>query len=300
MKTYIVVYNPLSGKGNSKKHAEDIVCELIKREFTDVRIFESTSKEDLNEYFKCLNSIGDEGAIVISVGGDGTLGTVIHAILSSNIDASVAVYPAGTANDFATFSHMPKNINKFIDVLLKTTPLKTDVAKVNGYYAINAIGVGNFSNGGTVYSSHAKKYFGKLGYYFKCVFSAFAMRSCKLSIKINEKTIEDEFLFLYIVNSQTAGGFKKFAPNAEIYDGKFDFVGIKNCNIFTFTKLFFEILLGKHINNKHVVYAKGSDFKVDKLAQNDKFNFADLDGNVGPALPLEIEITASKIKIYKN
>lgn len=303
MKKYIIIYNPNSGKGKGAKKAFLIGKEMCRRGITNLSLFESRKQGDTEVFFKDLSSGGKtlkEYCIVV-IGGDGTLGSTIHSIVNNDLECEVAVYPHGTANDFATSLKASRSIRKFVDLILSGKAKPTDVANVNGYYAINAVGGGNFSHGAEVYSLKGKRTWGKLAYYFHCFLSAFTMKSQKLKVKIDDDEYEDNFLFYYIVNSNTAGGFKNFAPTAQLADGNFVFVGVKKCTFFTFCFLFIKILLGRHGSSKKILMQKGQRFQVIPVPPVcKKFLGSDLDGNVGPYHPLNIRIVRRFIKVYSK
>lgn len=300
MKNYIIIYNPNSGKGKGYKKAIKIGVELCYRGIEKVSLFETKSQSSTEEFFKDLSKNDSlQDYVIIVIGGDGTLGSTIHSIVANDLECEVAVYPHGTANDFATSLKASKNIKRFVDLLLDGKAKDVDVANINGYYAINAIGGGNFSHGAEVYSPGKKKMWGKIAYYAHCFLTAFTMKSQKLVVNIDDEEYIDNFLFYYIVNSNTAGGFKNFAPTAQLADGQFVFVGIKKCSFIPFCFLFLNILLGKHGKSKRVLMKKGQRFKITPVPPvNKKFIGSDLDGNVGPQHPLNVRVIRRFIKIY--
>lgn len=296
-KDFIVVYNNKAGKGKSAAYARKICEELAKT--SDVELVNSRSEEFIHEYFaKKLPQQKD--VCVVAVGGDGTLGTTIDAILKAGTKASVAVFPCGTANDFSRSAGIKRRLKSFISLINTSSPTKADVALVNNkVYSIHAVGAGSFGHGSMEFSSIAKKKYGMMAYWLKCFFKAFKMKSQKLTVSIDDKTITDDFLFFYCTNGTVAGGFHSFAPKAQINDGKFDFVAIKKCNIFTFSWIVAKLLIGKHSNSKHVVMIPGKNIQIKAEGKVDEnFVGSDVDGNVGPKLPLNIQVQKQKILIY--
>ena len=295
-KDFIVVYNEKAGRGKSAFYARKI-CESLAIE-GDVELVHSDSEQFIKDYFaKKLPK--DENTCVAVVGGDGTLGTTIDAILSSGSKASVAVFPCGTANDFSRAIGVRRRVSRFVKLLLFSEPKKVDVALVNNsVYAVHAIGAGNFGHGSMEFSSVGKKRFGMLAYWFKCFCTAFKMRSEKLQVEIDGEEMEDDFLFFYATNGVVAGGFNAFAPTANITDGKFDFVGIKKCNIFHFSWVVVRLIFGKHTKSSKVCIKKGKNIKIFAKTPNKIFNCCDIDGNKGVKLPLDIKVLKQKISIY--
>lgn len=297
-KDYFVVYNSAAGKGKAVGYARDIAERLT--EFGDVELVCSTSENYIRQYFKNVIKKSGEDAVVVSVGGDGTLGSTIDAVIKGGLACSMAVFPCGTANDFSHSLHAKKSVEKLIELLKNTEPVQSDVALVNdSVYSIHAIGAGNFGHGSMEFSSTSKAKFGMLAYWARCVAKAFRMKAQKLKVTIDGDTLEDDFLFFYLSNGNVAGGFHSFAPHAEINDGAFDFVGIRKCNIFSFAFMFLRLLFGKHEKSKKVIMKKGSEFNIEPMGEkNINFIKSDVDGNVGPELPLNIKIISKKISIY--
>ena len=154
-----MIYNSGAGKNRSQVRAKEIEA-LLSARGVDCVLFESNNKAADAQFalmVKDVQELGDDGLCVVVLGGDGTLGAIVRAMVNSGVDVPVAVFPCGTANDFATANKIPKKANKFVDFLFKTAPQCTDIAVVSGVdsvqkqatstIAINAVGAGNFSNG---------------------------------------------------------------------------------------------------------------------------------------------------------
>lgn len=295
---FLICFNPLAGKGRGAYHAQRFEQLLTQRGYSNIVILSNENRENIDNYFAGLEQ--KNGGTIISVGGDGTINTIVNAMIKHDINMDIVVYPCGTSNDFASSLKMPKDKQKFLNIIDSHEPSTSDIAKVNNIYAINAVGSGNFSHAGTVFNAHAKKFFGKFAYYSKCFFSAFNMKSNRLKITHDKGIIEGEFLFYYAVNSRVAGGFIKFSPSGSIDDGLFDFVGIKKCSFIRFCFIFLRIVFGTHHKSKYVEYFKSSKFLIETIGKNSKFEKSDIDGNLGPSHPLNIEVIKSRINVYSK
>lgn len=288
-----LVYNPTSGIQKAKKKAKrikralynlDVECEIIKT---------ATGEEDKQCADKIKHSVNP---LVVVLGGDGTLGSVISALISNGVDCCFATYPCGTANDFAMAGHIPKSIKKFVKFLLNAKSKKVDVMLVNNQkYAINAVGAGNFSNGVTNYSVKLKKYFGLFGYYFKCIKEFFHLKSALLTYKTECETFSAETYLYYFVNSKRAGGFNKIAPRAEIDDGLSELIIVKRCSRWACIKVFFDILRGKPEKNKNIITKKVQMAEVSGGENSEKFAVCDIDGFKGFDGKLSVQIEKQKI-----
>lgn len=130
---YKVLYNPLSGNGNTES-VKAALADFLKdceHEFVDVTTL------DLRAY---LESIGEDYALIIA-GGDGTLNRFINAACDLCEKRSVLYYAAGNGNDFLSdLGGKRGDAPVCIDEYIKDLPQVT----VNGkdYKVLNGVGYG--------------------------------------------------------------------------------------------------------------------------------------------------------------
>ena len=127
-----ILYNPLSGHGNSSS-----IAGKFSNEVSDARLIDMTQITDFNDFW---NNLSSEDEIYI-FGGDGTLNRFINAVGGAEIKNPVYYYPSGTGNDFCTDVDKkdvaePFYVNEYINNLPTVT--------VNGkdYKFINGVGYG--------------------------------------------------------------------------------------------------------------------------------------------------------------
>ena len=294
-----IVYNSGAGKNNSGKIAGKIKEEINNRIGLECTLFESCNKKDDLEFAKNLED--GENNLIIVLGGDGTLGAIVRSLISLNKELPLAVFPSGTANDFAHGVKMPKRVKKFVSLILSSEPCLVDCMQVGEeHYAINAIGSGNFTNGVTIYSARLKKLFGKFGYYFKCVGDSFKMKPASLNFKTDSEEFGAETLMYYATNSKCAGGFHHFAKHAEISDGEWDLVVVKKCGFWGCVSVFFAILFGNASRNKNIITKRVKTLEVSGGEDSEKFYRCDLDGNPGPMGTVSACVLPQKVKIFTN
>lgn len=84
--------------------------------------------------------------------------------------------------------------------------------------------------------------------------------------------------------------------DAKINDGKLDMILLKQCNIPELMKIVADTVAGKtSFDNKNIIYKQASYFKfyiLNTLCESD------LDGELGPVLPLEIHTVSNKLKMF--
>ena len=299
----LIMCNPYSGKGKNLIFARKLLDRIVSIDGATAEIFVSKSIDSLHEFFNDLSKTSpNKFDCAIFLGGDGTFGIAVDAMLKAGLDFPVAIFPLGTVNDFAKQLKMNCNVEKCVDLIFSNKIKRCDVAMVNGDYVVNVACGGYFTHGANTYSRKAKKLFGRMAYYGKGIFNIFNMHPQYLRFTVDDKIIEEHVVMYLILNSASAGGFKHIGADAQIDDGFFDLCIIKKPKPFTLLSTVFKIFSGKHKNDKNIVYAKGKNFKVELLGDkiNPKFLHSDTDGNVGACLPLEITVLNKHLNIFYN
>ena len=77
---------------------------------------------------------------VVAVGGDGTVNEVLNGITGTK--TALGIIPTGTANDLASFYHIPSDVEKACDVILENNLSCVDLICVNGRYYVTSGGIG--------------------------------------------------------------------------------------------------------------------------------------------------------------
>ena len=97
-KKVLLVYNPTAGNSLFKANLDKIIEMFQKKRILVVPV--RTDKQAyMNEMFRMAKE--KEFIKIIAAGGDGTINIVVNTMMNNNVDLPLAVYPSGTANDFA-------------------------------------------------------------------------------------------------------------------------------------------------------------------------------------------------------
>ena len=290
-----IINNPSAGRIILQKYLEIIVGRLVlEGTFKRVDKFDTKGKNDaLNEVMKIQENQYD---LIIAVGGDGTLNEVVNGVMKAGINIPITVLPAGTVNDFANYLNIPNDIDGICNIFRKGRFVKVDVCRANHNYFINVAAAGLLSDVSLKASVASKTVLGKFAYYAEGIkeIPKKLLKSIRCSFRYDNKTFEEDVLLFAILNSSSAGGFKKFAPHAGLNDGKFDVCIFKKSDIFDTASIFLKILRGEHINNNSVRYFQTDNLSVRCLESCDIL--VDIDGENGGHLPVEFKILPSKLK----
>ncbi|MET1080225.1 MAG: lipid kinase YegS [Pseudomonas sp.] len=156
--------------------------------------------------------------IIIAGGGDGTLRDVAEALALAEGDASLALLPLGTANDFARAAAVPLIPGEAL-ALLDTAPRRIDLGEVDGQLFLN-MATGGFGSKITANTSEdLKKVLGGAAYFLTGLTRFSEVHSAFGRFRGPDFSWEGEFLALGIGNGRQAGGGHLLCPQAQVDDG---------------------------------------------------------------------------------
>ena len=302
LKKLLLIYNPASGNGNFREDLDDCV-EVFQRCGYMVSIFRTSLERDAGSRIEAL--ISGEGAMnidaVVVAGGDGTISRVVNAIMRSGRDVPIGIISAGTANDFARFIGVPSDVRAACEAIAARNLVRVDLGQVNGgSYFINVCAAGMLTNISHYVDQDLKNTFGKLAYYIKGIEQIPSFVPLRFRIITSHEVFEEELYFFFILNSTGAGGFDRLSPAARLDDGLFDFVGFRAFPILELPALFIKVLAGDYLDDKHILFLRDNFFRVEYMQPPGDVLLmkADIDGEVGPQLPIEVRNIPGALRIF--
>ena len=287
----MLYYNAYSGSGVFKNNLDHIVdrCQQAGYQVVPVRaakgivIDNVLSEIDQNQFSR-----------IIAAGGDGTMNLCVNAMVKYDIHLPLAILPAGTANDFAYYFELPSDIDYQLDIALGNKTTKADVGVVNDRCFINVAALGALIDVSQKTDPNLKNAIGTLAYYLKAVTEIPQIRALPVKLTTPEQVYEENIYFMVVMNGESAGGFRKLSPESNMNDGKLDVIAFKKMPIVELAPLLFEVVHGRHPNNKHVLY-----FQTDKLTIESEADIStDIDGEHGEKLPLEFSVLNKRLDVF--
>ena len=292
MKRARIIYNPTSGRELFRKHLPEVL-EKMEQAGYETSCHATTCEGDAIQAAKV--AVERNFDLVIAVGGDGTLNEVISGISKFEKRPKVGLIPMGTTNDFARAVHIPRDINKAVDIILKGDSIPVDIGLMNDdRYFINIAGGGRITELTYEVPSKLKTVLGQMAYYLKGIEMLPSIRSSRVKIEYDGQIFDDSAMMFLIGLTNSVGGFEKLAPDASINDGKFTLLILKELNMAEFIRVASLALRGEHLSDPHVIYAKASKITV----TTEERVLLNLDGEYGGVLPAVFENLASHIEMY--
>lgn len=289
-----LIYNPAAGDKSFNSYLDKFL-EMFQAAGFKVDIFRSMQVGDFEDG---LDNIDQDFDAVIVAGGDGSASEMVNLLQKKQIDLPLGIIPAGTANDFASFLGMTQNIENSIKRILDWNIREIDIGRVNDRYFLNVCVGGIISQIAHGTETEMKNRLGKVAYYLQGLKELPKIKSMSLKIETSKETIEGDFLGFFIFNSKDAGGFKNIAKLASIDDGLFDLLAVKTGNILKLSSAAADLFQGRDINNDNLIYLQDSSFKITRTGRENQAEYCDIDGEKGPAFPLEIKLLPSAQKVF--
>jgi len=286
----LLFYNPNAGNGLFKSNL-DLIVEKFQRKRMQVIPVRADRKGILNEVMREMNP--KEFRKVIAAGGDGTINIMVNTMMQYDIDLPIAIFPSGTANDFAYYFDLPHDIDGMVKIALEENYTYTDIGRVNDKYFVNVAAMGFLVDVSQKTDPDIKNTIGIISYYLKGVSEIPNLKPISVKVTSREYTSQDKIYFMLVMNGRSAGGFKRIAPMAEVNDGLLDVMLFKEMPVFEMAPLLIKVMTGQHYDNKNVVF-----FRTSRLClESEQKVGTDIDGEKGAEFPLEIEVLPRKFRI---
>ena len=290
-KKVLFFYNPNAGNGVLKNNLDLIIERFQMKKLLLIPIRAGRSGV-IDNVLKNMNT--EEFHQIIAAGGDGTINICVNSMIKNNIDLPLAIFPSGTANDFAYYFDLPHEINDMIDVALGNNFTYSDVGVVNGKYFINVAAMGMLVDVSQKTDPNLKNTLGVLSYYLKGLTEVPNLKPVSIKLTSKEYTGEESMYFMIVMNGKSAGGFKRISPKSEVNDGLLDVMLFREMPIIDFPALLLNVMQGNHQENKNVLYFKTDDLLLESLIDVS----TDVDGEKGEKFPLHFKVLPKKLKIF--
>jgi diacylglycerol kinase (ATP) len=263
---------------------------------------------------------------VAVVGGDGTLSAAASGYFEScdrlaagehpraiNPDASLAIIPAGTGDDFARglaggrrdtpdawlarlvrHCREPSETQR-VDVLLGSAQ-----CGARRFVCINAATIGIGADvAGRVASQGARtrRLPGEARFAWAALHSLAAQRRVPARVSVDgECFVECELNLVSVANAPFAGGGMNFAPGASVCDGLLDVVTVCRLSRLGLLRELTRVHRGGHLANPKVKLSRGTCVRVETFDEADSLA-VEADGDVRGHTPVEFSVMPAALRV---
>lgn len=292
MKKIKIIANPSSGREGAVEIINKLLVPFASKG-TSILLNFTQEAGDARKF-----AATDDGEdCIISMGGDGTVNEVVSGLYDAKRDTPLAIYPAGTVNDFAESLGIPKDPYDFYTMVVYGKKSAVDIGLCGDSAFINVCAVGAFSEIGYSVPDEAKSAVGRLAYYaegFRMFREKDFLKSgFDVHIDCDGEIIDTKAMIVMVSNSNSVGGFSKISPEADVKDGLLELAVIEEMSMTKLFELFRTVGLGKHIDHDHFIYRHGKKITL----RADKPMHVDIDGEKGPCLPQTIQVVPGAVQL---
>jgi len=293
MSKAMIVVNPSSGREQANNYVDQLTNEL-KNEFGDITVQTTETDGDARRF-------ADEAAVkrydaLFLMGGDGTINEGVNGIARYDYRPCVGVIPLGTVNNFAQSLGLPTKPEEAISQLKTAGRKKIDIGKVNDMYFVSTVSAGSIPESAQNVDPDSKTKLGPFAYLLAGLKVLNDDQTTLFEITGDGKPLEEHFSLILVALGNSVTGIGTFFPSAEIDDGYLWFMGLRDTNAVEKLSLVPELFQN---NEDYSDMLATQPFKKASFRTKNKKTFVStVDGETGPAFPIDVEVLHQYLTVF--
>ena len=213
----LVVANPIAGRGRARGAAEELARGLG-RIGVEGRVVFTSARGDATGM---VQELGRGCDLVVSVGGDGTLGEVLAGL--GDRDVPVAVLALGTANVLALDLGLSREVEGVLGAIAGGKTVRMDTARVNGgrlSFLVTSVGLDAMIVNEVDMKRHGP--ITKSSYVAAGLRAIRRYRPPSLAVEVDGRALEGRFGEVVVSNVVHYAGFPVLSKDRRIDDGLYE------------------------------------------------------------------------------
>lgn len=304
LNSWYFIVNPMSGNGKSKKKWAAIQSHL---QFHSIDFQVAYTERKGHAIDLAKTAIKNGFRKIIAVGGDGTGHEVVNGIMQQDFcpttEITFCLCSAGTGNDWVKMHRIPKDVKKWIAVLIQEKTIFQDIGLIHYHqegrqqkrYFFNVAGLAYDGYLGKMMDLNRADVKSSLHYIWLIVKCLFQYKLKKGEITFDKNKVLDSFYTINIGICKYSGGGIQMVPHAKFDDGKLALtIATKTpkWSVLLATPLFY---LGKV--NWHPVVSLHQVENINVVSKDTNQFFIEADGEFLGETPVDISILPKALKI---
>ncbi len=230
MERYIVILNPIAGKGHAEKRIPEIEAFFFQHKLPyEIILTERPGHAiTLAESYAMMDN-----TIIVAAGGDGTCNEIINGLMhaSAKLNDKIPVFGVlaiGRGNDFAYSADIPVGLGEDLMRIKDGKPVAMDVGEVkggdypDGRYFGNGLGIG-FDTIVGLEAAKMDHVHGSVAYALGAIKTLVKYPPAPdIDIQYGNKTLSILPALISVMNGRRMGGTFFMAPKGKMDDGLFD------------------------------------------------------------------------------
>ncbi|UCC12023.1 MAG: diacylglycerol kinase family lipid kinase [candidate division WOR-3 bacterium] len=299
-----VIINPHAAYGRAGRKWPEIKRYLTERGFQVKHYF--TKK--IYDACHIAERVTKKGArLIASVGGDGTFNEVVNGVMNCvpvvKHLPEVALIPVGTGSDFARTLGITSGYRQAIDVIAGRKTRSMDIGRVamklrgrtKRRYFANVLDIGLGGQVVQIVNRMPKILGGFLTFLLSSLMALIQFRRMHLHIWVNRHKVDTSLITIIgAANGQFFGGGMHMAPMARVDDGIFEFIYVRNTNLFKFVyHVLSRVYSGGHLKYRNVRHLRGRELAI----QSERVFLLEADGEEERAQEVNVTILPQALKM---
>ncbi|WP_435227785.1 diacylglycerol kinase family protein [Streptomyces sp. Tue6028] len=291
MRQFTAVVNPTAG-GSTGAAALLQVARLLREAGAGLETEYSRSLAHAQELAR---RAGEQGRVVLAVGGDGMAGGIGGAL--SGTGTVLGLVPAGRGNDFARALQLPTDAADLARVLLENAPRQVDTIEVESAVHPRTVVLGSVYAGvdalANRHANQARVLRGAASYYAGGLRAVTSWRPASYRVTVDGQEHLHRGYTVVAANSAYYGSGRIIAPAARVDDGLLDVVMIREAPRRLFFALMNELKTGSHIDRPEVEILRGREIHIEA----DRPVPYGADGEVEAVLPVTARVRPGDLAV---
>ncbi|MEV5935789.1 diacylglycerol/lipid kinase family protein [Streptomyces sp. NPDC093250] len=291
MRQFTAVVNPTAGAATGAA-ALLTLARHLREEGAELR---TEYSRGLAHARQLARDAGQQGRVVLAVGGDGMAGAVGGAL--SGTGATLGLVPAGRGNDFARALGLPHDPEELARILLHGEPRQVDTIEVTSAVHDRTVVLGSVYAGvdalANRHANRSRLLKGSASYYAGGLRAVAAWRPARYRVTVDGEEHPHTGYTVVAANSGFYGSGRAIAPDARVDDGLLDVVMIEDAPRRLFFALMQELRAGAHVRRPQVRILRGSEIRIEA----DRDIPYGTDGEVDAVLPVTARVLPGALRV---
>jgi diacylglycerol kinase (ATP) len=229
--------------------------------------------------------------LVIACGGDGTVGSVVDAIVGK--DVTLGVIAAGTSNNFARSLGITPSIRGSVAALSHGRETTIDVGEINGFYFAHAAIMGmnvEFAR----QAQRLRRVMGRFSYPVASLMVYRSRRRLAVRIENGARPREAQTYQLALLNSGSYGGALRLEePGVGVRDHSLRVLTVHDLRLRTVLRSLPRIFFQRHLG---LPGAESFDLETGRIVTRDPVPLT-LDGEIRTQTPAEVRVVPNGLRV---
>ncbi|MDI3098210.1 YegS/Rv2252/BmrU family lipid kinase [Streptomyces rochei] len=291
MRQFTAVVNPTAG-GATSAAALLGVARLLREAGAGL---ETEYSRSLGHAREIARQAGEDGRVVLAVGGDGMAGGIGGAL--SGTGATLGLVPAGRGNDFARALGLPTEPAALAEVLLRGEPRPVDTIEVTSAVHHRTVVLGSVYAGvdalANRHANDTRLLRGAASYYAGALRAVTGWRPTRYRVTVDGEEHAFTGYTTVAANSGYYGFDRRIAPSARVDDGLLDVVMIHHAPRLLFFALMNELASGAHVRRPQVRVVRGREVRIEA----DRAVPYGADGEVEALVPVTARVLPGALRV---